>query len=60
MHVFSVADFARDLRAGVRTFLRTPGFTSAAIATLAVGIGSTASMVAIVRARSPSVAPPAL
>ena len=38
----------RDLRFAVRTLLKTPGFTAAVVATMALGIGATASMFTVV------------
>lgn len=41
-------DFLKDGRFALRLFLRSPGFTSAAIVTLAVGIGATTAMFTVV------------
>jgi predicted permease len=42
-------DLARDTRHGIRMLLRAPGFTAAAIVTLALGIGATSAIFSIVR-----------
>ena len=42
-------DSVRDFRHGVRVLLRAPGFTAAALVTLALGIGSTAAIFSVVR-----------
>jgi predicted permease len=42
-------DLLRDLRIGVRGLRRAPGFTLAAIATLALGIGANAAVFTVVR-----------
>ena len=42
-------DSIRDVRHGVRLLLRAPGFTAAAILTLALGIGATAAIFSVVR-----------
>ncbi len=43
-----IEDALQDVRYGVRTLLRLPGFTLAAIVTLALGIGATAAVFTIV------------
>ena len=42
-------DAARDLRQGVRLLRRAPGFTAAAILTLALGIGATSAVFSVVK-----------
>jgi predicted permease len=42
--------FARDVRYGTRTLLRSPGFTLVAVLVMALGIGATTSLFTIVRA----------
>jgi putative ABC transport system permease protein len=44
-----VDDTLRDVRHGVRLLLRTPGFTLAALVTLALGIGATSAIFSVVR-----------
>jgi len=41
--------FLRDLRYGVRTLRRTPGFTAIAVALMALGIGSNVALFTVVR-----------
>src|SRR5687768_13989570 len=45
-----MTSFLHDLRVGLRAFLRTPGFTAAAVLTLAVGIGATTTIFTFVNA----------
>ena len=42
--------FLHDLRIGLRAFARTPGFTAAAVLTLAIGIGATTTIFSFVNA----------
>ncbi len=44
-----IDSLVQDLRFGVRSFLRTPGFTIPALLTLALGIGATAAMFSVIR-----------
>jgi putative ABC transport system permease protein len=42
-------DFGRDLRHGFRSLLRSPGFTVAALLTIALGVGASTSVFSVVR-----------
>ena len=45
-----LADLWRDIRFGVRSLRRTPGFTALAALTLALGIGATTAMFGVLNA----------
>ena len=47
---FGIEDLLRDIRHGIRLLQRSPGFTTAAILTLALGIGATSAVFSVVRA----------
>ena len=42
--------FRQDLRFGLRTFVRTPGFTTLAVLSLALGIMATTAMYSVIHA----------
>lgn len=41
----------RDLRLGMRTLMRTPGFTAVVVLTLSIGIGANAAFFSVVEWR---------
>jgi putative ABC transport system permease protein len=45
-----IGDSLRDMRHGLRVLWRSPGFTTAALLTLAIGIGATAAVFGVMRA----------
>jgi putative ABC transport system permease protein len=44
-----IDDSLRDVRHGLRLFRRSPGFTAAALLTMAIGIGATSAVFSVVR-----------
>jgi len=49
-----VESFVKDLRHSLRMFRRTPGFTSAAIAALTLGIGTNTAICTVINGPSSS------
>ena len=45
---FTIGSVLRDVAHAVRSFARAPGFTLAAVSTIAIGIGATTAMFAVV------------